>query len=54
MESQEFLDAARSSFLKRAKADPSRYYLLDAAKSLAQVQLSIDALIPKLLERVNG
>lgn len=44
----------RSAFLARAKAEPARYYLLDAAQPLAQVQQAIDALLPTLLERARG
>ncbi len=49
-----FFDAVRSAFLKRATAEPARYYLLDAAQPLAQVQQAIDALLPTLLERARG
>lgn len=49
-----FFNAVRSAFLSRAKADPSRYLLIDAAQPLAQVQRSLDDLLPRLLERVRG
>nr|WP_244858923.1 dTMP kinase [Pseudomonas sp. B2021] len=54
LEDQGFFDAVRSAFLQRAKAEPARYYLLDAAQPLSQVQQSIDALLPTLLERNRG
>lgn len=54
MEGRVFFDAVRSAYLKRAEADPSRYYLLDAAQPLTQVQQALDALLPTLLERHRG
>ncbi|MGY2398833.1 dTMP kinase [Pseudomonas sp. SDO5271_S396] len=54
LEGQAFFDAVRRAFLERAKADPARYYLLDAAQPLAQVQQAIDSLLPNLLERARG
>ena len=54
LEGQAFFDAVRSAFLQRAKAEPARYYLLDAAQPLSQVQQAIDALLPTLSERSRG
>ena len=54
LEGHVFFDAVRSAFLLRAKAEPARYHLLDAAQSLTQVQQAIDALMPTLLERARG
>ncbi|MGH8451153.1 dTMP kinase [Pseudomonas sp.] len=54
LEGQTFFDAVRTAFLKRAAAEPARYYVLDAAQPLTQVQRAIDALLPKLLERARG
>ncbi|MEX5510747.1 dTMP kinase [Pseudomonas paralactis] len=54
LEGSVFFDAVRSAFLQRAKAEPARYYLLDAAQPLSQVQQAIDALLPTLLERTRG
>ncbi|NWA86084.1 thymidylate kinase [Pseudomonas sp. D2002] len=54
LEGQVFFDAVRSAFLQRAKAEPARYHLLDAAQPLTQVQQAIDALLPTLLERARG
>lgn len=49
-EGRAFFEAVRSKYLNRAKAAPGRYRLVDAALSLAEVQLSLDALLPQLLE----
>ena len=49
-EGRAFFEAVRSTYLNRAKAAPGRYRLVDAALSLAEVQLSLDALLPQLLE----
>jgi dTMP kinase len=54
LEGQDFFNAVRNAFLGRAKADPARYLLIDAAQPLAQVQQSLDALLPRLLERARG
>ncbi len=54
LETRVFFEAVRGAFLKRAEAAPARYYLLDAAQPLTQVQQCIDALLPKLVERVRG
>lgn len=54
LEGQAFFDAVRRAFLARAEAEPARYHRLDAARPLAQVQQSIDALLPTLLERARG
>ncbi|NWC00308.1 dTMP kinase [Pseudomonas gingeri] len=53
-EGRVFFDAVRSTYLKRAEADPSRYRLVDAAQTLAQVQQSLDLLLPEILERHRG
>lgn len=53
-EGRTFFDAVRSTYLQRAKADPARYRILDAAQSLDEVQRDLDALLPTLLERLHG
>ncbi|WP_460121934.1 dTMP kinase [Pseudomonas sp. S2_C03] len=53
-EGRTFFDAVRGAFLKRAAAEPARYVLVDAAQPLAQVQQSLDALLPRLLELSRG
>lgn len=50
-EGRAFFEAVRSTYLDRAKAAPDRYRLVDAALSLSEVQLSLDTLLPQLLER---
>lgn len=57
-EGRAFFEAVRSTYLNRAAAAPERYRLVDAAMSLPQVQQSLDALLPELLnllaERAHG
>ena len=54
LEGRTFFDAVRGAFLKRAAEQPARYVLIDAAQPLAQVQQSLDALLPRLLELSRG
>lgn len=49
-EGRAFFDAVRATYLQRAAAEPRRYRLVDAAASLAQVQRSLDSLLPQILE----
>lgn len=53
-EGRAFFEAVRSTYLQRAKADPARYRILDAAQSLEAVQRDLDALLPQLLELQRG
>lgn len=53
-EGQAFFQKVREAFLARAAAAPQRYVLVDAAQPLAQVQRSLDSLLPQLLERARG
>jgi dTMP kinase len=53
-EGRTFFDAVRSTYLTRAAANPTRYRLVNAALSLAEVQQSLDALLPQLLELYRG
>jgi dTMP kinase len=53
-EGQAFFEAVRQTYLRRAALQPQRYYILDAAQSLAGVQQALDNLLPQLLERVRG
>lgn len=53
-EGQAFFEAVRQTYLRRASLQPQRYYILDAAQSLAGVQQALDNLLPQLLERVRG
>ncbi|GAB6405590.1 hypothetical protein PMHK_30180 [Pseudomonas sp. MHK4] len=54
LEGRTFFDAVRGAFLKRAAAQPARYVLIDAAQPLVQVQQSLDALLPRLVELSRG
>ncbi|MFI8979841.1 dTMP kinase [Ectopseudomonas khazarica] len=53
-EQRSFFESVRHAYLARAEQSPQRYRVLDAGKSLAQVQADIDALLPSLLEAYRG
>ena len=53
-EGRAFFEAVRSTYLQRAKAEPARYRILDAAQSLEAVQRDLDALLPQVLELQRG
>lgn len=53
-EGRDFFEAVRSTYLQRAKAEPARYRILDAAQSLDAVQRDLHALLPQLLELPRG
>ncbi|MCU1733839.1 MULTISPECIES: dTMP kinase [unclassified Pseudomonas] len=53
-EGQDFFQAVRQAYLDRAKADPQRYRLIDAAQPLVQVQQSLDGLVGQIVERCRG
>lgn len=53
-EGRSFFEAVRNTYLDRARAEPARYHILDAAQSLAEVQRDLNNLLPSLLERLNG
>ncbi|OLS62183.1 dTMP kinase [Pseudomonas putida] len=53
-EGQAFFEAVRQAYLERAKADPQRYRLIDAAQPLAAVQQSLDGLVGQIVERCRG
>ena len=53
-EGRAFFEAVRRTYLDRARVEPSRYHILDAARPLADVQRNLDGLLPVLLERLNG
>lgn len=53
-EGRAFFEAVRGTYLDRARAEPARYHILDAAQTLAEVQRDLDGLLPALLERLNG
>ncbi|SFB51169.1 dTMP kinase [Azotobacter beijerinckii] len=49
-EGRAFFEAVRQAYLHRAASDPARYRVVDAGRPLAEVQRSLDALLPQLLE----
>ena len=49
-----FFAAVRAAYLSRARAQPARYRVIDAARPLPQVQEALEALLPGLLERIDG
>ncbi|MEK1940794.1 MAG: dTMP kinase [Pseudomonas sp.] len=53
-EGRAFFDAVRHAYLERAAAEPQRYRVVDAAQTLSEVQVALDALLPELLERARG
>ena len=53
-EGRAFFDAVRRTYLERAQAQPQRYRLVDAAQTLEQVQVQLDALLPQLLDLHRG
>lgn len=53
-EGRTFFDAVRTTYLKRAEAQPERYRMVDAAQTLEQVQVQLDALLPQLLDLHRG
>ncbi|MDH4608152.1 dTMP kinase [Pseudomonas sp. BN102] len=53
-EQRSFFEAVRQTYLRRAQSTPERYRVIDASVPLADVQDSLDRLLPELLERCNG
>lgn len=53
-EQQGFFEAVRTTYLRRASEAPARYRILDASRSLEDVQSAIDRLLPSILERCRG
>jgi dTMP kinase len=53
-EGASFFEAVRECYLQRARQDTSRYVVIDASRTLPQVQEHIDSLVPAILERVRG
>ncbi|SDG28793.1 dTMP kinase [Phytopseudomonas seleniipraecipitans] len=53
-EGREFFEAVRTTYLQRARAEPARYRILDAAQTLEAVQRDLDELLPQLLELQRG
>ena len=53
-EGRSFFDAVRKTYLERAALAPQRYRILDAGRSLVEVQGALDALLPELVGRCRG
>lgn len=53
-EGRGFFEAVRQAYLQRAQLAPERYRVVDAGQPLAQVQVSLDLLLPELLEAARG
>lgn len=53
-EGRTFFDAVRLAYLRRVAERPEGYCVLDASLPLVEVQASLDALLPQILERVRG
>lgn len=53
-EGRAFFEAVRSAYLARAATDTQRYRIVDAAQPLADVQRTLDALVPLVLESARG
>ncbi|MCY1277974.1 Thymidylate kinase [compost metagenome] len=53
-EQRSFFEAVRQTYLGRARSAPERYRVIDASVPLADVQGSLDRLLPELLERCHG
>jgi dTMP kinase len=53
-EGRAFFDAVRQAYLRRAAERPEGYCVVDASLPLIEVQASLDALLPRILERVRG
>ncbi|GAB3472372.1 dTMP kinase [Azotobacter salinestris] len=49
-EGRAFFEAVRQAYLRRAASDPARYRVVDAGRPLADVQRTLDDLLPRLLE----
>ena len=48
-EKQDFFTRARASYLERAKQMPDCYHIIDASRSLKDVQVQIKQVLDKLL-----
>lgn len=53
-EQRAFFDAVRQTYLERAKAVPERYRIIDASRSLAEVQADLRALVAHLEPTLGG
>ena len=53
-EQRAFFEAVRQTYLDRAQAVPARYRLIDASRSLAEVQAELRALVATLEPTPGG
>lgn len=53
-EQRAFFDAVRQTYLQRAQAKPERYSIIDASRTLAEVQADLRALVARLEPRFGG
>jgi len=53
-EQRAFFDAVRQTYLQRAQAVPERYSVIDASRTLAEVQADLRALVARLEPRLGG
>ncbi|MDT3720026.1 dTMP kinase [Pseudomonas oryzihabitans] len=53
-EQRAFFEAVRQTYLERAKAVPQRYRIIDASRSLAEVQADLRALVAHLEPTLGG
>src|SRR5690606_1809734 len=49
MEQRDFFEKVRAAYLERARAEPARFHLIDAAQPLAQVQQQLNTALTALL-----
>lgn len=53
-EQRAFFEAVRQTYLQRAQAKPDRYSIIDASRTLAEVQADLRALVARLEPRLGG
>ena len=53
-EQRAFFEAVRQTYLQRAQAKPERYSIIDASRTLAEVQADLRALVARLESRLGG
>ncbi|KTS71213.1 thymidylate kinase [Pseudomonas oryzihabitans] len=53
-EQRAFFEAVRQTYLQRAQARPERYSIIDASRTLVEVQADLRALVARLESRLGG
>ncbi|QDD89129.1 dTMP kinase [Pseudomonas oryzihabitans] len=53
-EQRAFFEAVRQTYLQRAQAKPERYSIIDASRTLDEVQADLRALVARLESRLGG